>query len=153
MTFRLPAEPGIPYRHWVTSYDLDGNESGFTAYTYHALAAKPAPSNDLSEVLVIPNPFRQVSGLSDPSEEKRISFLNIPGQCTIRIFTVAGELVRTIEHNDGFGEEAWGSAMHGDYLLTRFFQNVQPGVYIYHIESHVQGHEGESSIGKFMIVK
>ncbi|MDE2826153.1 MAG: hypothetical protein OXL40_02440 [Bacteroidota bacterium] len=153
VTFRLPAEPGIPYRHWVTSYDLDGNESGFTAYTFHALAAKPAPSNDMSEVLVIPNPFRQVSGLSDPSEEKRISFLNIPGQCTIRIFTVAGELVRTIEHNDGFGEEAWGSAMHGDYLLTRFFQNVQPGVYIYHIESHVQGHEGESSIGKFMIIK
>lgn len=153
VTYRLPTKAGIPYRHWVTSYDTDGLESGFTAYTYHALAAKPAPSNDQSQVLVVPNPFRQVSGLSDPSEEKRISFLNIPGLCTIRIYNVAGELIREIDHNDGFGEEAWGSALHGDYLLTRFLQNVQPGVYIYHIESHVSGHEGESSTGKFIIIK
>ena len=153
VTYRLATKSGIPYRYWVTSYDEDGLESGFTAYTYDALAAKPAPSNDLSEVLVIPNPFRQVSGLADPSEEKRISFLNIPGMCTIRIFNVAGELIRTVEHNDGFGEEAWGSASEGDYLLTRFFQNVQPGVYIYHIESHVPGHEGEARTGKFIIIK
>ncbi len=153
VTYRLSAKPGIPYRHWVTSYDSDGLESGFTAYTYHAQAAKPAPSNDLSQVLVVPNPYRQVSGLTDPSEEKRISFLNIPGVCTINIYTVAGDLVRTIDHNDGFGEEAWGSSLHGDYLLTRFFQNVQPGVYIYHIESHVSGHEGESRTGKFLIIK
>lgn len=153
VSYRLATKSGIPYRYWVTSYDNDGLESGFTAYTYHALAAKPAPSNDQSRVLVVPNPFRQVSGLSDPSQEKRISFLNIPGQCTISIFNVAGELIRRVEHSDGFGEEPWGSALHGDYLLTRFLQNVQPGVYIYHIESHVSGHEGESSTGKFIIIK
>jgi hypothetical protein len=153
VTYRLATKAGIPYRYWVTSYDEDGLESGFTAYTYNALAAKPAPSNNLSDVLVIPNPFRQVSGLADPAEEKRISFLNIPGMCTIRIFNVAGELIRTVEHDDGFGEEAWGSAHEGDYLLTRFFQNVQPGVYIYHIESHVPGHEGETDMGKFIIIK
>lgn len=153
VTYRLATKAGIPYRHWVTAYDTDGLESGFTSYTYHALAAKPAPSNELSQVLVVPNPFRQVSGLSDPSEEKRISFLNIPGRCTISIFNVAGELIRTIEHDDGFGEEPWGSALYGDYLLTRYFQNVQPGVYIYHIESHVSGHAGETSTGKFIIIK
>lgn len=153
VTYQLATKSGIPYRYWVTSYDSDGNESGFTAYTFHALAAKPAPSNDQTNVLVVPNPFRQVSGLSDPSEEKRISFLNIPGHCTISIFNVAGELIRSIEHNDGFGEEPWGSSREGDYLLTRFLQNVQPGVYIYHIESHVPGHQGESSTGKFIIIK
>jgi hypothetical protein len=30
---------------------------------------------------------------------------------------------------------------------------VAPGIYLFHVESHVQGHEGESKVGKFVIVK
>jgi hypothetical protein len=92
--------------------------------------------------------------LTDSGEEKRLSFENIPAQCTIRIYTLAGELVQTVKHN-GFGSEAWGSST-GDannYMLTRFSANVMPGVYLYHIESHVAGHEGETATGKFAIIK
>jgi len=38
-------------------------------------------------------------------------------------------------------------------MLTDFAQNVQPGIYIYHVESHVPGHEGETSVGKIAIIK
>ena len=152
IVYTLESEPGIPSRFAVTSYDSDGLESGMTAYSFYSVAAPRSPSNKLSDVMVVPNPFRQVSGLLDPGEEKRLSFVNIPSQCTIRVYTTAGELVQTIQH-DGYGEETWGSNTNDDYMLTQFAMNVMPGVYFFHIESHVAGHEGESATGKFMIIK
>lgn len=150
--YRVQNDPGIPSRFAVTSYDSDGLESARTAYNYYALSAPSAPSNQLSNVMVVPNPFRQVSGLLDPVEEKRLAFINIPSQCTIRIYTTAGELVQTIKHN-GFGEATWGSSTNDNYMLTRFAMNVMPGVYFYHVTSQVSGHEGESATGKFIIIK
>ncbi len=153
ITYRVEGKPGVPMRFAVTSYDDSGLESGRTAYNLFALAAKPVASNDFAKVRVVPNPFRQTSGLPDLGEAKRLSFINIPGKCTIRIYTVAGDLVQTVEHDDGFGEESWGSSEEDNYMLTRFAQNVMPGVYVYHVESHVPGHEGESATGRFAIVK
>ena len=151
--FRYATDYGIPSRFWVTSYDSDGNESGFTAYSWEAISAKPVPSNDLDGIVVIPNPFRQQSGLADPTQYKRISFLNVPAKCTIRLYTIAGEELYVINHDSGFGETTWGDQVKGDYMLTKFMTNVQPGVYVFHVESHVSGHEGESRIGKIAIIK
>jgi hypothetical protein len=153
MKYFVPAKKSIPYRYCVTSVDSSGNESGMTGYSYYPVAAEPDPSNQLSDILVVPNPFRQVSGLNDQSQNKRLTFYNIPEKCTIRIYTVALDLVRTIEHNCDGGTETWGTSQGKDYMLTDFAQNVMPGVYIYHVESHVPGHEGESSVGKFIIIK
>lgn len=153
ITYRLPSKTGIPYRFCITTYDDEGLESGKTAYSLYGLAAKSAPSDNFSRVRVIPNPFKQTSRLTDLAEAKRLTFMFIPSVSTIKIFNVAGELIQTIEHDDGFGEEAWGSTTGNDYMLTRFAQNVIPGVYIYYVESHVPGHEGESATGKFVIIK
>jgi hypothetical protein len=150
--YALVSKAGIPTRFGVTTYDTDGNESGMSAHSYFALTAPLAPSNDLSKVLVVPSPFRQVSGFLDAREAKRLTFVNVPSRCTIRIYTVAGDLVQTLEH-EGFGEKAWGSNTSNDYLLTRFATNVAPGIYYYHVESHVSGHEGETATGKFAIIK
>jgi hypothetical protein len=149
----LPAEPNVPYRYAVTSIDTGGNESAMTGYTFYPVSAEPAPSNKQSDVRVVPNPFRQVSGYAEPAEAKRLAFVNIPANCTIRIYTLALDLVKTLEHTSGGGIETWGSQAGKDYMLTDFAQNVQPGIYIYHVESHVAGHEGETSVGKFAIIK
>lgn len=152
IVYRVTVEPGVPYRYAVTSYDTHGLESGMTAYTYYAQAAQRAPSNNMSTIKVVPNPFRQRSGLLDPGENNRISFVNVPAKCTIRIYTLAGDRVKTIEH-DGLGETVWGEGEYNTYMLTDFSDNVAPGLYIYHVESHVAGHEGETHIGKFMIIR
>jgi hypothetical protein len=47
--------------------------------------------------------------------------------CTIRIYTVAGDLVKTVRHN-GFGATSWGSSSGNNYMLTDFGSNVSPGV-------------------------
>jgi hypothetical protein len=153
ITWFEKAEPNIPYRYCVTSIDTARNESAMTGYSYYPVAADPNPSNNLNTVLVVPNPFRQVSGFNDQSENKRLAFLNIPSKCTIRIYTLALDLIRTLEHTQDSGLQTWGSAQTKDYMLTDFAQNVMPGIYIYHIESHVPGHEGETSVGKFAIIK
>ena len=147
------ARMSIPYRYCVTGYDTEGNESAMTAYIIDAVAAQSFSTNQMNEIKVVPNPFRQESGFPrDSGEMKRLAFLNIPEKCTIRIYTIALDLVRRIEH-DGGGEETWGSSLGRDYLLTDFAMNVSPGIYIYHIESHVEGHKGDSKIGKIFIIK
>ena len=152
ITYFLPARVGIPFRYCVTSFDSNGYESAMTGYSYYPVASEPDPSNDLQTVVVVPNPFRQVSGYGDQAENKQMSFYNIPSKCTIRIYTVALDLVKTLEH-DGAGLQTWGTQSNNDYMLTDFGQNVMPGIYIYHIESHVPGHEGETSVGKFAIIR
>jgi hypothetical protein len=98
---------------------------------------------------VVPNPYVAaasfeperfaVSGRGD----RRMEFRGLPASCTIRIYTVRGELVRTLEHaggNDGF--VPWD-------LRTRDNLDVAPGLYIFHVDAGPLG----TSIGKFAIVK
>ncbi len=152
VTFFQEANVGAPYRYCVTSFDTHGNESGKTGYSHFTVSAEIFASNNLDGIRVVPNPFRQQSGFLDPGERKRMAFLNIPAKCTIRIYTVALDLVRTIEH-DGGGEATWGTTDNEDYMLTDFAMNVMPGVYIYHVENHVEGFKGESTVGKIVIIK
>jgi hypothetical protein len=151
----VEALAGVPYYYAVSTYDSEGNESAKTAYTYDPIGAKPAPQDEnMDLVRVVPNPFRQVRDPLNPVDQKKLIFLNIPSKCTIRIYNLAGHHIRTLEHDDGFGEEAWGSTgTISDFMLTENRNNIQPGLYVYHIESHVQGHEGESVIGKFVVIK
>ncbi|KPL06249.1 hypothetical protein AMJ86_09215, partial [bacterium SM23_57] len=153
----LPMGVGVYYA--VTSYDTDGNESGKVNANRYPVYPLRAPNPDITKadsahkVYVVPNPFRQHSGLLGTGEELRMEFINIPALCTIRIYTLTGELVRTIEHDDGSGSKAWGSIERLDYQVNEWMMYVTPGVYIYHVESHVTGQEGKSYIGKFAIIK
>ena len=152
IVYRSEADPGIPYRYGVTSYDTQGLESGMTAYSFFAQEAPRAPSNDMAKIRVVPNPFRQRSGFLDASQNNRLAFVNIPAKCTIRIYTLAGDLVKIIEH-DAFGETTWGSEADSNYLQTDFSESPAAGLYIYHVTSHVAGQEGQSHVGKFMIIR
>jgi hypothetical protein len=159
---------GIGYYYAVTSYDtghnspwpgdpsvtkVDALESGLVNQNTEPVYAMAKPSDNLEDIRVYPNPFRQHSQLRSPGEQYRIEFVNVPAKCTIRIYTLAGDLVRTLEHNSGDGDEPWGSKAIGDYQVTRYLQFVAPGTYLFQVESHVAGHEGESKIGKFVIIK
>ena len=100
------------------------------------------PKQNLDEILVVPNPFVIGEGFSRPGEQDRIQFVNIPNPCTIRIYTVRGDLVRTLEAGQGDGAiVSWDQ-------VTDFGQFVESGVYIYHVEFN-----GNTKIGKFAIVR
>lgn len=80
----------------------------------------------MSEIRVVPNPYNpnaDISMLLDQTGRDRIAFYEIPGQCTIEIYTELGELIRTIKHTNGSGDENWD-------LRTDYRQRVVSGVYI-----------------------
>ncbi len=100
------------------------------------------PTNNLDNIVVVPNPFVIGQGRSQPGSTDRIQFINIPNPCTIRIYTVRGDLVKTINVEPGSGAIAsWDQ-------VTDYGQFVESGVYIYHIESGVG-----TKIGKLAIVR
>ncbi|MBI9071054.1 MAG: T9SS type A sorting domain-containing protein [Melioribacteraceae bacterium] len=100
------------------------------------------PKETLDEILVVPNPFVIGQGSSRPGEGDQIQFVNIPNPCTIRIYTVRGDLVKTIEVSSGDGAiVSWDQ-------ITDFGQFVKSGVYIFHVESDLG-----TKIGKLAIVR
>ena len=92
--------------------------------------------SDLSRIKAVPNPYiaaaswEPLNPFNSGRGPRAIHFTHLPARCTIRIFNVAGELVRTIYHDNPIGD---GTAVWD--LLTDEYLSVSYGVYLYHIEA------------------
>jgi hypothetical protein len=125
-------------------------ESG-SANRTEPTAAAPGPVESF-DIFVAPNPFLfgdpdRSFGQSDPY---KIEFRNLPERCTIRIYTIVGDLVRTLNHGPDaqgnlFGSRAWDQKSDSGLL-------VAPGLYVYHVESLTPGIDRRLT-GKLMIVR
>lgn len=145
---------GVGNYYCVTSYDEDNNESGKVNNTRFPIYPLRGPNVEFPKnVYVVPNPFRQHSNLTGTGERYRMEFIGIPAKCKIKIYTLTGDVIQEIDHDDGSGSEAWGSIKQLDYQLNKWTLGIAPGVYLYRVESLVPGHEGEAYIGKLAIVK
>ena len=98
----------------------------------------------LDAIRVVPNPFLIANEFMRDPAFKEIHFTHLPAKCTIRIFTVAGDLIATLEHNnpglESDGYEPWN-------LTSKNNQLIASGVYIYHVES-----DFGSKVGKFAVI-
>lgn len=115
-------------------------------------------SQELDKVRVVPNPYRtdkdytvESGGYEGPNtqwnENKReIKFINLPERCTIRVFSLAGDLIRTIEHGETIG--GFPSGSHAMTLLSDSNRALASGIYIFTVES-VLG----TQVGKFVIIR
>lgn len=97
--------------------------------------------NDLSKIKVVPNPYLAHASWETTAGIRKIQFTHLPDDCTIRIYTLAGDLVRVIRHNSGTGSEDWD-------MLNKDQMGIVPGVYFYHVDSKY----GEK-LGKFAVIK
>jgi hypothetical protein len=123
------------------------------AFTFSTQAANTDPAlaeEGLKEVYVVPNPYVATNEIEPTNPiantergDRRLYFANVPQQCTIRIYTLAGEHVDTIEHDSSLddGKVFWN-------LRTKDNMNIAYGLYIFHIES-----DAGSQVGKFAVVK
>ena len=82
-----------------------------------------------------------------------MEFIGLPAKCDITIYTLSGDIVQEIDHDDGSGSTSWGSIKELDYQLNKWLLGVAPGIYLFRVLSHVPGQEGQSYVGKFAIVK
>jgi len=83
---------------------------------------------DLKKINVVPNPYYGFSSEDINSDGYRVRFTFLPEKCTIKIFTVAGTLVRKLEKDDQ-------TTPFLDWDLLNFGgMAVASGVYVYHVD-------------------
>ena len=139
---------GIGYYYFIQSVDNNGLVSSryYTQSFDPAFLVRPA-GKQLSDVRVVPNPFILSSSPDrlrfGSAEPDKLAFFNIPGQCTIQIFTETGELVYTIDHTNGSGDEYWKGVNYSN-------QVVVSGIYIAVVTDNVTGEKG---IVKFVVIR
>jgi hypothetical protein len=98
-------------------------------------------SAELVNIKVVPNPYIARADWETTEGVRKIQFTHLPDVCDIRIYTLAGDLVQTINHDDGSGTEEWD-------LLSENQQGISSGVYFYYVSS-----EYGEKIGKFAVIK
>ena len=112
--------------------------------------SKEKAKSDLGKIAVVPNPYLSAASWESKSAfrsgrgERKIYFINLPLKCTIRIYTIRGYLVDTIERNSTIdvGQEPWD-------LISKDGQDIAYGIYIYHVTAPGIGEK----VGKFAVVK
>jgi hypothetical protein len=78
--------------------------------------------------------------------DRRIWFVNLPAEATIRIYSLDGDLIREIHHPDPHLTRYESSV--GWDLVTRNQQAVESGIYIYRVDSKLG-----AQVGKIVIIK
>ncbi|MHB1050292.1 MAG: fibronectin type III domain-containing protein [Bacteroidota bacterium] len=107
-------------------------------------------AGQLKNISVVPNPYvvaakwERRSLYQSGRGDRKIDFINLPAECTIKIFTVAGALVKTIEK---FPSATNGAASWD--LISDDGMEVAYGLYIYHVKAPNIGEH----IGKFAVIK
>ena len=101
-------------------------------------------SDDLDKIKVVPNPFIGNSNYFNESPGNSLMrFTHLPQKCTISIYTISGEFVTSIDHDDDFDGSEWWDVRNGRG------QEIAPGLYIYVVETPT----GEKKIDKFAVVR
>ena len=124
------------------------NSKGTTVLDRNFVRVYPGvtPVASLGDVGVVPNPYRVNSGFKEAEHLRQMRFTNLPEQCTIRIFTLTGEEVSIIEHNNPESGNAWWD------MRSINNQEISPGLYIYHVQS-AGNSSGDPFIGKFAVIR
>ncbi len=163
---------GWQYLYAVSAYDqgdsVDQIPSLESALSYHRVVpGTPATSDNSVDIGVYPNPY-YVNAAWDGNRERlrKIYFYNLPAQCHITVYTLAGDVVTVIEHNastyagEGInwfrqygprnipaefagGEHAWD-------LISRYDQAIATGLYLFTVKDDVTG---TIKRGKFLVIK
>lgn len=142
---------GIDYMYYVAAYDsgntvvgpLENSAATNISEFNNAAAVRPSLSvekNNLSNVKVVPNPYKVSEIWETGFDEHKIQFIGLPERATIKIMNSSGELIRTLSHNSNSSIEEWN-------LKNKFNQLVAPGVYFYFIDSSI----GQTT-GKFFVI-
>jgi hypothetical protein len=100
MNQQLP-EAGTIFRILTTKPNLPADTFKFNTSAKPVFDASLAKSRlNKHYIKVVPNPYYGFSSYDQNQFNRRIKITGLPDVCTIRIFNVAGDLVRMIDHNN-----------------------------------------------------
>jgi hypothetical protein len=166
----VTANRGFSYYYYISSFSDGSNNSNgipnpagpllssrFYTKTNIGAYLRRQAGESLSDIRIVPNPYNIRSAqLNYTGEPDKIMFLNIPGHCIIKIYTENGDLIKTISHENGSGDERWNSN-------TTSGQVVVSGVYIVHFTvtedykdpstGEYKYRKGDSAFKKLIIIR
>jgi hypothetical protein len=139
----------FPYEFLVTTFTASDPQAHNTACfvstrTTGIVYPRVGTRADLSAVQCIPNPYRAAADW-EYGGQRRVTFIGLPAEATIRIYTVAADHVRTLIHD---GTDTGSDLKHWD-LRNEAGDEVAPGVYMFQVEADGM----ESIASKVMIIK
>ncbi|MFQ6674791.1 MAG: hypothetical protein ACE5LH_00455 [Fidelibacterota bacterium] len=155
----------LEYYYSVTAYskpdttiDFPSLESSINANAKVAVPGTEPPSS-VDRVAVVPNPYRGDIAYHaydppwekpDPTraswmeQDRRIQFINLPARSEITIYTLAGDWIISLYHDDPTrGYEDWN-------LTSRVGQAISSGIYLYTVKDNATG---QVHVGKFVVIK
>jgi hypothetical protein len=124
VTTTKPFRPGLEYRFRTDPPRVRNSAD-----------ARPA-------VRAVPDPYIAGNALEN-GLGARLYFAPVPSRATLRIYTVAGELVRVLEHDD-----AGSDRLEWD-LKNQSRQEVAYGLYLFHLDDHRGGQQD----GRFLVIR
>jgi len=133
-----------------TSYQVSRQGDVYRFTVNGADYSKERARDELDDICVVPNPY-VVTVSWEPKAatnygrgERRIQFMHLPKDCTIRVFSLSGHLVNQFEHHgaDDDGMESWD-------LLSKDGNEISFGIYLYQVEAPGVGEK----IGRFAVIK
>jgi len=127
---RLP-EIGTVFRIETTKPNQPGDAFAFSTDGLGSRERTDAEARAaLDDIGVTPNPYKGASAYEVSQLVDEVRFTNMPDQATIRIFSVAGSLIRTLTKNSASASFPWD-------LTTEDNLPVASGMYIIHIETEL----------------
>ena len=163
---------GWQYIFSVTAFDkgdLENNieslESSVSANAVRVFPGTPAKSIDEAEIGVYPNPYYAGAIWDGPQERQRkIYFYNLPEECEITIYTLAGDIVAVLNHDRNYnasdirwfetysraGNQILSGGEHAWDLITKYDQAIASGLYLFTVKDKKTG---KIKTGKFLIIK
>ncbi|MCU7491770.1 MAG: hypothetical protein ACM3UR_04750 [Bacteroidota bacterium] len=119
------------------------------------VSAKPGPLDITKgwDVFAAPNPYIE----GDPNHSfgeptpRKIEFRNLPEKATIKIYTLSGDLIKTLQHGPDVNGNLYGSISWDQRSESGLL--VAPGLYIYVVQSQTEGTMGSKFTGKLMIIR
>ncbi len=164
--------PSVPWYVNVTAFDYGAPASGLAsletpvangAKMTYAIEDWDAVQSENLDIFVWPNPYRIDAAYQDRGVQGRnsftpaadrnreINFGNLPPKCTIRIYTLDGDLVREIIHdvdNPPTDRHCFAPTVDCWNLITRNTQLAVSGLYYWTVEQP----NGDVQIGKVSII-
>jgi len=107
----------------------NGSTDAFTFSTSGkgAEASDAYSKEDVAKINVFPNPYFGANVEETRTLQHFVRFTHLPPTATLRVYTLAGELIRTLNHTDGTQFQEWN--LENNYQIP-----VASGMYIVHVD-------------------
>ncbi len=137
---RIIFNAGTPAPGTVVLFQTNKTNALSDVYRFQTEIPWEVVSWDLDDVKAVPNPYYGHSNYEVDPYERVLKFINLPKECSIRIFNLGGDHVRTLEKDDTDTELIWD-------LETKHGIPVASGIYIWYIDAPGVG----TNYGKFAV--